>query len=172
MSTHIITQNVHHLTPEKEIELEERMGRRGIYAACLQETWMEGNKQWSTPDGYAFITHTHATEYKGRGVAIVLSPTAQRAWERAGQPMISRLGDRILSVRLQPSTRRRCEHRITLVSAYAPHSGRSHSEREAFQLDLPHARLETSWQLAAMQTRPSGRARPTLATIGSAALTA
>ena len=55
MTTHIITQNVHHLTPEKKSELVESMQDRGVFAACLQETWMQGNQQWSTLDGYVFI---------------------------------------------------------------------------------------------------------------------
>ena len=132
MSTHIITQNVHHFTPETEAELVERMRDRGVYAACLQETWLRGNKQWSTADNYAIITHTHDTEYRGNGVAIVLSPQAQKAWARIGQP-INRYGPRILSLRLQLVGRHDHHRHLTLVSAYAPHSGRPQTERDAFQ---------------------------------------
>ena len=135
MTTHIITQNVHHLSPEKEAELVESMQDRGVFAACLQETWIKGNQQWSTPEGYVFITHTHKTEYKGNGVALVLSPQATRAWGRMGQP-ITRHGPRILSVRLKLVDKHAHRRYVTLVSAYAPHSGRSQSDRDAFHLSL------------------------------------
>ena len=129
MSTHITTQNVHHLTPDKEQELVEHMRTREVFVACLQETWQQGNSQWETDDGYVFITHTHETQCKGLGVAVVLSPQARQAWGRAGQP-ITRYGPRVLSVRLQLVARHGLNRYLTVVSAYAPHSGLPLSDRE------------------------------------------
>ena len=135
VATRIMTQSAHHLTPEKEAELVESMHDRGVLAACLQETRMKGNQQWSTLDGYVFIARTHETERKGTGVALALSPQAAKAWDRMGQP-IARLGPRILSIRLKLVDKHAHQRRIALVSACAPHSGRSQSDRDAFRVSL------------------------------------
>ena len=52
-----------------------------------------------------------------------------------GQP-ITRFGPRILSVRLKLVDKHAHHRHVTLVSAYAPHSGRSQSDRDAFHLSL------------------------------------
>ena len=59
---------------------------KGVYAACLQETWKLGD---TVEENTGCVLLNHGPEVKlckrgSLGVAILLSPSAQKAWEKAG----------------------------------------------------------------------------------------
>jgi hypothetical protein len=69
------------------------------------------------------------------GVAIVLSPLAKRAWEKGGSK-VHFFGDRIIAAWLRLEDMVGKPLIIVLVSAYAPHSGSTREEKEAFAGNL------------------------------------
>ena len=129
MHVHILSHNVRCFNEDKEEELLAKMEHRGIYAACLQETWKPDDQQWSNHN-YTIINHC-PREYRGQGVAIVLSPTATQHWKDAGET-VKHYGTRVMAVRLRIKRRGTTPVHIHLVSAYAPHSGYSRDMYDAY----------------------------------------
>jgi len=113
------------------------MRQQKIFAALLQETWQHGERTRAN-EGYLFIEHGLKEKecHRGsQGVAIVLSPAARKSWELAGSQVL-KFGARILATRLKIVDTMKRPLIIFLVSAYAPDSGRSSNEREAYADDL------------------------------------
>ena len=104
------------------IEAWVEWGRtKKVHAACLQETWRAGGGE-ETNQGWMLIHHglkEPVCKRGSQGVAVLLSPEAKVAWEKAGGE-ISRFGDRILAVRLQTKDGAGRKRIVYLVSAYAP----------------------------------------------------
>ena len=135
MYINIISQNTRGFGHEKEEELIECMGRRSVWAACLQETWRTGQNSWEN-EGYAFIHNGLESKPCARGcqgVAIVLGPEARRAWIKGGCQILY-FGTRIVATRLCLEDSLRRPLIIFLVSAYAPDSSRPREEHEDFEV--------------------------------------
>ena len=84
----LISHNVRGL--QKDEYVEEMLAwirtLKGVYAACLQETWKLGD---TVEENTGCVLLNHGPEVKlckrgSLGVAILLSPSAQKAWEKAG----------------------------------------------------------------------------------------
>ena len=89
-------------------------------------------------EGFTFLEHGLAEKvcHRGsQGVAIVLSPDARKAWERAGSLRMT-FGERILATRLIVLDSQKRPLTIFLVSAYAPDSSRPVEEHEAYANNL------------------------------------
>mmetsp|Transcript_27933 Transcript_27933/g.36102 ORF Transcript_27933/g.36102 Transcript_27933/m.36102 type:complete len:740 (+) Transcript_27933:123-2342(+) len=132
----IISQNVHSLTGDKEEELLNRFRTCDIWAACLQETWKEPSTREN--QNHVFINHGPAAgtcNKAGTGVAIVLSPQANKCWEASGSSK-KVYGPRILSIKLKTADQKGREVAVVLVSAYAPHSKKTSLEQEEYLKNL------------------------------------
>ena len=110
LSVNFLSQNVRGLSQTKEQELVAGLVMKGTFAAMVQETWRTGR-------------------------TIVLSPLTKRAWEQGGSK-VHFFGDRIIAARLQLEDMVGKPLIIVLVSAYAPHSGSTLEEKEAFAGNL------------------------------------
>ena len=131
----IISQNVRGFSHEKEEEFVDCMGKRNVWAACLQETWRTEQNSWEN-NGYTFLHNGLDVKPCARGaqgVAIVLGPEAKIAWEQAGCQRLY-FGTRIVATRLKlvDATNRSLD--IFLVSSYAPDSSRPNGEHEEFEM--------------------------------------
>ena len=131
----IISQNVRGFSHEKEEEFIDCMGKRNVWAACLQETWRTEQNSWEN-NGYTFLHNGLDVKPCARGaqgVAIVLGPEAKIAWEQAGCQRLY-FGTRIVATRLKlvDATNRSLD--IFLVSSYAPDSSRPNGEHEEFSI--------------------------------------
>ena len=138
LSVNFLSQNVRGLSQTKEQELVAGMVMKGTFAAMVQETWRTGRTMEVDSRGFALIHNGLASKVCRRGslgVAIVLSPLAKRAWEQGGSK-VHFFGDRIIAARLQLEGMVGKPLIIVLVSAYAPHSGSTLEEKEAFAGNL------------------------------------
>ena len=118
-----VHQNVRGIkSDEKQEELFGSLRRRSVFAAMLQETWLSGDESYER-FGYTAICSGLATEEQCRrgqqGAAVVLSPTAKRAWDASGNFVI-RVSARVIELRLAASDDKGREVSLFLVSAYAP----------------------------------------------------
>ena len=120
-----ISQNARGLKSNVKIkELCIQIKSQNILAACIQETWLNG--QFIVEhDGYTFIHHgiePNADQSKRgkEGVAIVLSRDALNAWNATGRAVLSEFGSRILAVRLICKDLRGKDVGMFLISTYAP----------------------------------------------------
>ena len=136
-ATRLTGQNVRGLTSLKLEKVLQFMKKRKVLITCLMETWRV------TPDGFeaeeldGFLIVHHGEKEKtcrrGRnGVAIVLSPEARMAWEAGGSKINHSSNGRLMTMMLA------VEGGLTLKvgSGYAPCSGRSSDERQAFYDDV------------------------------------
>ena len=57
------------------------MKRMGLYLVCLQETRL-GNKEYRYSGGYVLVNHNVGNNAH-KGVGILLSPAAHKAWKKA-----------------------------------------------------------------------------------------
>ena len=132
----VMSQNVHQLSDDKEEELISKIYSERIHVMCLQETWRQGTTQWSKNE-CTVITNGPIEDKNriGKGVAILFGPQATKAWRASGERIL-RYGERIVAVQFELKVKRKTHH-VRIVSAYAPHSGYSQSEREEYlsQLD-------------------------------------
>ena len=134
----LVGQNVRGLTSLKLIKATQFMQDRGVLVACLQEAWRvtpTGIEIEDLGDGYLVLHHGETTKTckRGRnGVSIVLSPEGRAAWEAGGSKYIHSGNGRMLTVTLA------VEGGATLKvgCGYAPGSGKSSAERQAFYDDV------------------------------------
>ena len=134
-----ISHNVRGL--QKDEYVEEMLAwirtLKGVYAACLQETWKLGD---TVEENTGFVLLNHGPEVKlckrgSLGVAILLSPSAQKAWEKAGSQVLH-YGRRVIATRLSLSDNEGREVVVFLVSAYAPIGAAASEERAEYAQHL------------------------------------
>lgn len=97
------------------------MRKHNIFAYCLQETWVSGSEDLRCL-GSVILQHGLSQPVCARGsqgVAIVLSPEAEEARQRAGGLKFT-FGPRIVATRLTLLDANKKEVKIFLVSSYAP----------------------------------------------------
>ena len=85
----LLSQNVQGMKSSEHIEmLVHAFSRRGLFAACLQETWREGSEQLVL-DGVHIISigPEKQTGRGSQGVAIVLGQEGFKCWKAAGFEM-------------------------------------------------------------------------------------
>jgi len=133
----IISQNVRGFSHSKEEDLLTRLQERRIWAACLQETWRTSREAWENR-GFIFLHNGLAEKPCTRGaqgVAIILAPAAQKAWQKAGEQRLY-FGSRIIATRLELLDAAKRTISIYLVSSYAPDSGRPQTEHVEYEGQL------------------------------------
>ena len=114
---------------------------RAVFAAALQETWMEGGKVLEKMDdypGWTLLRHGLKNKVCARGaqgVGSLLSPVATKGWEEAGTQLNS-YGDRVASTRIKVKDGRGRPLTLYMVSAYAPLSSAPVAERLRYFSDL------------------------------------
>jgi hypothetical protein len=135
----LISHNVRGL--QKDEYVEEMLAwirtLKDVYAACLQETWKLGD---TVEENTGFVLLNHGPEVKlckrgSLGVAILLSPSAQKAWEKAGSQVLH-YGRRIIATRLSLTDNEEREVVVFLVSAYAPIGAAAPEERAEYAQHL------------------------------------
>ena len=115
--------------------------KRDVFAASLQETWMEGEnvtENMADYPGWTLLRHGLKDKVCARGsqgVGILLSPEATKAWTEAGTQLNS-FGPRIMSTRLKVKDNKARPLTIYLVSAYAPLASASLVERQRYFSDM------------------------------------
>ena len=123
--TDFISQNVRGLKSKvKTKELCNQINNHHIFAACIQETWLNGDSIVEH-DNCTFIQHgidpsVDKSKRGKEGVAIVLSHDATKAWNASGRTVFNNFGSRILAVRLNCQDARNKNVSVYLVTAYAP----------------------------------------------------
>jgi hypothetical protein len=111
---------------------------KGVYAACLQETW--NSKLGDTvEENTGFVLLNHGPEVKlckrgSLGVAILLS-SGLKAWEKAGSQVLH-YGRRIIATRLSLTDNEEREVVVFLFSAYAPIGAAASEERSEYAQHL------------------------------------
>jgi hypothetical protein len=124
----------------KDENMEEcvlHLKKSRAWAATLQETW-KTKDNIEQHGRYMFINHGPPEKLCKRGslgVSIVLSKSAQTAWEKAGSQTMY-FGLRIIAVRLKIEPLKGKVVDIFLVSAYAPDSGKSQIEKDSYLAQL------------------------------------
>ena len=128
----LITFNVRSLRRPEALDLIINFMRtHGIHCAALQETWLPGSLVEQNK-GFTIIRHNADGKAGERGgVAILLDPLATEAWGRAGNAteLFSR---RCIGVKLRFTTKGSTQNTVCFISAYAPTSGHTDAECDAF----------------------------------------
>ena len=128
----LITFNVRSLRRPEALDLIINFMRtHGIHCAALQETWLPGSLVEQNK-GFTIIRHNADGKAGERGgVAILLDPLATEAWGRAGNAteLFSR---RCIGVKLRFTTKDSTQNTVCFISAYAPTSGHTDAECDAF----------------------------------------
>ena len=99
------------------------MNRRGIFAACVQETWRSGNDIIDINQCKLILAGLKKEEQSNRGsqgVGIALSSQAVNAWRAAGCEVHDDLGAPVIAVWLLLRDSEGNDIGDFLVSAYAP----------------------------------------------------
>ena len=105
---HIFAQNCRGLKTDSRLtELVHTAQWRKAFAICLSETWRGQSEEFiSDPSGYTFLgAGQEQTSNRGsKGVGILLSPDATRAWLRVAEQkrpnIVNDLGARVMAVTL------------------------------------------------------------------------
>ena len=138
---HIFAQNCRGLKTDSRLtELVHTAQWRKAFAICLSETWRGQTEEFiSDPSGYTFLgAGQEQTSNRGsKGVGILLSPDATRAWHRVAEQkrpnIINDLGARVMAVTLNlDSDNNGRAVDVFVVSSYAPTSTHSEVEWEAY----------------------------------------
>ena len=118
----ILSQNVRGIKFPEQLEmLVHAFSRRGLFAACLQETWREGSEQLLL-DGVRIISigPEKQTGRGSQGVAIALGQEGFECWKAAGFELHNNFGARLIAMRLIVSDCKNNEVGLYIISAYAP----------------------------------------------------
>ena len=128
--------NIEGLTDEKLATLEHYMSIYSIDLICLQETHRPNSDYWTTENGSLVILSGSASEdHEHAGVGMVVSRKM-----RASVIGFVQASNRFMGIKLR-CTGGKC----SVISAYAPQSGRPFDERLAFfqNLDWFYHRMKT-----------------------------
>ena len=140
----VYTQNWHGLKSDAALyESLAACQRRKAFAVGGQETWRCGYECFEQ-GGFTFLgsgPDKPLSKRGSQGVSITLSHRASEAWKRAGYEKHVDLGPRLMAVRLevrcgQRGKQYKCKMGIFLVSSYAPTSGHSAADHEAYEANL------------------------------------
>ena len=116
--------------PTMHNQIEDYMAQRGVSLLCMQETKVSHTTQYVVGD-LLYVVHGHGTDaFEHAGVGMVFRKDLRRhitGFELGND-------GRILMVGLDLAPRR-----LTVISAYAPHSLRPEEERVAFMEELTAA---------------------------------
>ena len=116
-----ISHNVRSLRQPEAIEIIIAcMQASHVEAYCMQETWL-GGSEVKTNKGYTIVL-VNDPDAKRRGVGIVLSKGATKAWDAAGRKQCTP-STRVLAIRLEYTDAKGKTVGVCLVSAYRPTSG-------------------------------------------------
>ena len=132
-----ISHNVRSLRQPEAIEIIIAcMQASHVEAYCMQETWL-GGSEVKTNKGYTIVL-VNDPDAKRRGVGIVLSKGATKAWDAAGRKQCTP-STRVLAIRLEYTDAKGKTVGVCLVSAYRPTSGAPQCELDAFDDALSEA---------------------------------
>ena len=119
----IATWNIEGLTEEKLVELIRIMEERDIGILCLQETHCAGADYFLRNDGYLVIQSGGPNAMREwAGVGFLVAPAFRRSVLGFNQ-----FSDRIASLKLKV-----LGGQMTILTAYAPHSGHDYAIRRSF----------------------------------------
>ena len=123
----IASWNVEGLTEEKLITIERYMYLYDIGILCIQETHRPHSDYWLTDAGsLVVISGASDSGVEHAGVGIIVAPLLRSSVLGFVQP-----SNRFMGIKL------RCAGgKLSIISAYAPHSGRKYDERLAFFQNL------------------------------------
>ena len=125
----VATWNIEGLTDEKLVELQEYMFREQIDIICLQELHKTTPECCTTDAGYMLIVSaSEGEDSSSAGVGFLVAP-----WIRRSVINFKQEGSRMAALRLRVRG-----GKLTLITAYAPHSGYSFAVRQKFFQDLGH----------------------------------
>ena len=108
--------------------------RRHAFAACLQETWREGQEAFEE-DGWLYlgIAPPHQQGRGSRGVGMVLSPAATAAWKASGSDVwYDDTRARAMALRMTVRDAKRKPLGLLLISGYAPNSASTAAEWDEY----------------------------------------
>ena len=132
-----ISHNVRSLRQPEAMEIIiASMQANHVEAYCMQETWL-GGSEVKTNKGYTIVL-VNDPDAKRRGVGIILSKPATKAWDAAGRRQCTP-STRVLAIRLEYTDAKGKTVGVCLVSAYRPTSGAPQSELDAFDDALSEA---------------------------------
>ena len=117
--------NVEGLTDPKMFELSRFMRRRGVGIISIQETHISYSLYFTTEDGF-FLILSGSAGREHAGVGFIVAP-----WVKASLVGFLQMSNRLACLKLRVSG-----GQIAILSAYAPHSGHPHDERQYFHQEL------------------------------------